>query len=483
MKHTLSWKWQVGIVGLALAVRLVYFFLNYQAHDGNIVATMKGDDGYYEITQNIVLGRGFVNDIPPAPPVTPNPLRPPLWPLMAALGEIIGGHWVVVVMMLAMGSLIPLLGARLVPFIAEHAGLRGDAAIRRLSLWVAFALIVEPYSILLSTIMYTETSFTFFFLIGLGFLFAYMRGATWRRIVWAAFFLGLACLIKPTIQYAWLLVPAFLIVREIMHGGFVWQKVRVPVIQAVMFSLIFSLLLAPWIIRNHREFGVYGMSAQPAYNLYTYLVPTVRALRNHTNFAIEHKVVFDQPGFDDNFITLSTSKHYSDEALQILKGYKKELAQTVLLSSLTFFTHDGMLTVLQYAGVIVENRLSKPAIQVLTESPVQFVRLVASYMASPAILIIVVRLTWYALLVGLIAGFVVLYCADKKKWYEKLFTTNGFVALLTLYFVLTTTINGLGVNARFRVPLLALIFTVSFIGLHRLYETTRLYLRGKMQNR
>ena len=483
MKHALSWKWQVGIVGIALAVRLIYFFLNYQAHDGNIVATMKGDDGYYEITQNIVLGRGFVNDTPPAPPITPNPLRPPLWPLMAALGEIVGGHWAVVVMLLVMGSLIPLLGARLVPFIAEHAGLRGDAAIRRLSLWVAFALIVEPYSILLSTIMYTETSFTFFFLIGLGFLFAYMRGATWRRIVWAAIFLGLACLIKPTIQYAWLLVPVFLIVWEVIRDGLVWQRVRIPIIQAVVFSLIFSSLLAPWIMRNHREFGVYGMSAQPAYNLYTYLVPTVRALRNHTNFGIEHKIVFNKPGFDENLITLSTSKTYSDEALLILKDYKKELVQNVFISSLTFFTHDGMLTMLQYAGVAVENRLSKPALQVLAESPAQFVRLVASYMASPAALIIIVRLAWYALFVGLIAGFVVLYRADKKKWYERLFTINGFVALLMLYFVLTTTINGLGVNARFRVPLLALIFTVSFIGLHRLYETARLYLRGKIQNR
>lgn len=78
MKNVLSFKWQIGIVGFALAVRLVYFFLNYEAHGHDIVATMKGDDGYYEISQNIVLGRGFVSDVPPAPPITPNPLRPPL---------------------------------------------------------------------------------------------------------------------------------------------------------------------------------------------------------------------------------------------------------------------------------------------------------------------------------------------------------------------------------------------------------------------
>jgi hypothetical protein len=481
MKHVLSYKWQIGIVGFALAVRLIYFFLNYEAHGRDIVATMKGDDGYYEITQNIVLGRGFVNDAPPAPPITPNPLRPPLWPLMAAAGEHIGGHWAVVIMLLVMGSLIPLLGARLVPLLSEHAGLRGEAAVRRLTLWVAFALVVEPYSILLSTIMYTETSFTFLFLIGLWFLLAYLRAPTWRRIVWAAFFLGLACLIKPTIQYAWILVPAFIVLRELSRVNFVWGKVymRVVLVQSLVFAVLFSTLLVPWIIRNHREFGIYGMSAQPAYNLYTYLVPTVRALRNHTNFGIEHKIVFDQPGFDENYITLATSDTYTHDALQILKGYKKELITNAFISSLTFFTHDGMLTVLQYAGVVVENRLSKPAFQLLTDSPIAFIRLVGTYVASPAVLIIVVRLTWYAVLFGLFAGFVFLCRSDKGKWYMRLFSVHGFVALLMLYFMTTTMINGLGVNARFRVPLLALIFTISFIGLHRLYDMARLYLHGK----
>lgn len=482
MTDVLSRKWKIGIVLLALFVRAIYFFLNYQAHDGNLVAAMKGDDGYYELSQNILLGRGFVSDVPPEPPINPNPLRPPLWPMLAALAEYIGGHWVVVAVLFIMGSLVPLLGARIVPLIVEHAGLRGEADVRRITQWVALMLVFEPYSVFLSTVMYSETSFTFFFLIGLYFLLAYIRAASWRRIVWAAVFLGLACLIKPTIQYAWVLVPAFVLTVELFRSGMRSAMMRTVLFQSVTFSLIFSAVLMPWIIRNYREFGVYGMSAQPAYNLYTYLVPTVRALRNNTSFAIEHRVVFAQPGFNDSNITLTTSDTYTKEAFHILKDYKKELVKNIFISGFTFFTHDGILTVLQYAGVIVENRLSKPALQLFLDSPRSFVVVMMTYATSPAALIIGMRLIWFMIALGFVAGVCVLLWGEKGKRYARLLGAQGFVLFLTLYFLVTTTINGLGVNARFRVPILTIIFTVSCIGLRRLYGAARLYLRGKFNS-
>ncbi len=478
--HPSLFRWSVIIVGLAVLLRVGYFFLNFEAHNRQIVPTIKGDDGYYELTENLVAGRGFVNDPAPLPPVTPNPLRPPLWPLMAALCKWIGGNWLIALCLLLMGSSIPLLGMRLVPLLTHHIGLRGEADVRRLTIWVGFLLACEPYSILLSTIMYTETSFTFLFLIGLYFLFSYLLNATWRRIVWAAVFLGLACLIKPTIQYAWFLIPAFIVGREMLMlytKGERWQRVgRRTIAHAGVFAVLFLLILTPWLIRNQKEFGVIGMSAQPAYNLYIYLVPTVRAFAQHTDFKTEYDAFIIKTGFDENMITLATSKHYSAEALAILRHYPGALLKNAVVSTVTFFTHDGMLTVLQYAGVYLPKVIQKPVLALLFSQPLALLSLLMHVAFSPLGIVMVMRLFWYGVTLGLVLGFISVY-RSSADWKKALSSSQGFAFLMMLYFVLTTMINGLGVNARFRVPLLTILFTFSCFGLYRLYQWGILYLR------
>ena len=147
---------------------------------------------------------------------------------------------------------------------------------------------------------------------------------------------------------------------------------REVIMQIAVFIGIFMLTIAPWLYRNYKEFGVVGMSAQPAFNLYVYLVPSVLSIENKTSFAEEYKEFVKEDGFDENTITLSNSDYFTSQSVAILKQHPLSLLKSTVNSSVAFFTHDGILTVLMYAGHTPSAYLSKPAAFLLFDSPSEF---------------------------------------------------------------------------------------------------------------
>lgn len=440
---------RLGIVIFCVAfiLRGLLFSFNLSQNDGDFVGTIMGDDGYYQISQGLIQGYGFSGDLE-NPDHPPNPLRPPLWPLLIAFfAKIFGGYWAVLLFELTLGSFIPILGM----YVARRI------VTEKLSKWVAGFLIFEPYLILLSFILYTETAFTFLFLVFLIFLFRYIEHQSTRNAVWTGVFLGLACMIKPTVQYFPILIPITLLI--------LWRKklMKVYIKHLVLFLVTFFLIIAPWLYRNYHEFGVWGMSAQPAFNLYVYLVPTVLAIDNKTDFRTEYEKFVKKDNFDENNINLSNSAFYKDEAMKVIKEHKVALIKSMFISGVTFFTHDGMLTVLGYSDIRITNTLSKPIISLLGQ-PVELLKTIASYAGSPAIIILVMRLVWIFITVLFFIGAFLLL----KREGARAPILAGL--LMVLYFAITTCINGLGVNARFRIPVDVFIFSFAIYALFAIKE-------------
>lgn len=438
-------KHKVGIIIflLALAVRLTLFAVNFNAAQGNFIETVRGGDGYYEISRNLIDGNGFSQE--QGPVFSPEPLRPPVWIFfMAIIAKIFGSYVPVFIFEIIIGSLIPVIGMYLAVRVisARHA------------VFVGLLLALEPVSVLLSIIFITETSFTFLFLLFVVFLFRYIGSQTTRHIVWAGVFLGLAILVKPTIQFFTFLVPValFLIFKK--------KKSFPPILykHCAYFFLVSVLILTPWFYRNYKEFGAVGLSAQPAFNLYLVLVPSVLSIDNGTSYESEFKVVFDAVNSGGGGITLANSSYYIKEAFNIIKSHKVAFAESLATSVITFFTHDGMLTVLAYAGQTIPNMLSKPALLLLLTNPAELARGVFFYWNSPVILVFFGRLFWVAVTLLFFAG-AWLYLRREK------FSPFVCVALgVVAYFALLTTANGFGMNARFRVPVNVFIFTFAIYG-------------------
>lgn len=446
MNFIKKYKIEFIIFGIALILRIVLFSINFHYQQGNLIDTIHGDDGYYEISQGLVNGHGFTGAT--VEPFTPNSLRPPVWPLVIAfLVWTFKSYWAVAIFQILISSLIPILGIYVARYILPD----------RYAMYVGFLLAIEPYSILLSFILYTETCFTFLFLIFIIFLFKYIKEQTVQNAVWIGMFLGLATLVKPTIQYFPVVIPLLFL--------YIWRKkLTIHLLRhLVIFLVVFSLLISSWIYRNYKEFGVIGMSAQPAFNLYVYLVPTVLSIDNHTSFSTEVSNFVTKDNFDANIINLSNSKLYSEKALKVLKEHKIALLKSLGITLFTFFTHDGMLTILQYSGITFENIISKPIFFFIIH-PVKLLGIISHYIFSPALIIIIIRLIWMIITFLFILGLVM----NIKK--EILKTYTFFVLIIVLYFAFTTAINGLGVNARFRVPINVFIFSFAVYGFYVIKE-------------
>ena len=439
---------------IALFVRSALFFINFHSNDYDLIPTIKGDDGYYELSRSLLEGRGFTGDI--EPPFSPNPLRTPIWPLViATLLYFFKSYWAVVFAQILIGSVIPLLGMRIVSKVIPSM---------KISVIVGLLLALEPYSILFSFIFYTETFFIFLFFIFLLFFLDYFKNPTYRNIIWAALFLGLATLTKTTVQYLPVVIPFF------MLWHFRKNITKEVIMQAVLFVGIFMLTITPWLYRNYKEFGVVGMSAQPAFNAYVYLVPSVLSMENKTNFAEEYKKFVKKDGFDENSITLSNAEYFTSQSVEILKQYPLSLLKLAANSSVAFFTHDGMLTVLMYGGHTPSAYLSKPALFLLFDSPVKFWGVLKNMIMSPLVAVLLGRIIW------IIMTFAALYGALRLFMGKKLGILPVFALFLITYFAATTAINGLGVNARFRMPVNLFIFMFAAYGCLDIIEHAKIFI-------
>ncbi|HEU5114899.1 MAG TPA: glycosyltransferase family 39 protein [Candidatus Paceibacterota bacterium] len=439
---------EVAIFIVALVARLALFFVVFAHNHYNLLDSIHGDDGYYEISQGILAGHGFTWDT--VPPFSPNPLRPPVWPFaIAFFAGVFKTYWAVFAFEMILGAFIPVLS-----FLAAEK-LFG----RRAGKWTGFMLSFEPYLVLFSFLLYTETMFIFLFLIGFLFLIKYFSDKSIRALVWMTVFFGLATLVKPTIEYMPFLLALIMIFAAWREGGKAMLKDKQLWTHIALAFAVFGAIIAPWVCRNYREFGAIGMSAQPAYNLYVYLMPTVLAIDEHSTFDAEQAKYVRVDGFSDTeSITLATGDAYSKKAISVILDHKKALVESGLVSLVTFFTHDGALTVLGYAGIIVPNTMSRPAIGLIAH-PVELIRAIGKYIVGPGAIILILRLFWVVVTVLFIWG---VWKYFKK---EGAAPAAGAALLLVLYFALTTAINGFGVNARFRMPVDAFILGFALYGL------------------
>lgn len=430
------------IFGLAIAMRLFVFGADY-AHVGyKLEPAIIGDDGYFQIATNLVVGNGFSDLYPPQ--YRPNPLRPPLYPfLIAGILKLFHSHWPVLAAQMLLGTCIPLLGYALARRFVDE----------KIARFVGIALALDPFLALLSVIYYTETVFTAL-LLGHFILFVdYIRKGGTRRLVWSAVFFALALLVKPTMQF---LPPLIALLVWYLDRSRVPAKRRV--VHVLMYPVLCLVFVTPWLYRNQVEFGTPSLGAQPAYNLAVYLVPTVLAIDNHTSFPAElHKL--ESAGLDENDITPRTSDAYKKSAIAILRQHPRALVISALDTGVAFFTHDGILTTLQHMGMAPIVELKHPALALLVTSPLTLLASIIPILASPLILILLFRAWWILITISFLYGI----------WrYFRAFGLHLaalYVILVVFYFTATTAINGLGVNARFRVPVDAVILTFAFYGL------------------
>lgn len=432
-KHKIS----IFIFLLALCARVLLFFINLAAQQGDFETTIHGSDWYFEVAKNIADGIGFSLF-----PGRPSSIHVPLYPLFLSSSLFLFGNFAfAVIVQIIMGSCIPVLGRMLSLKLIPS---------EKIALFVGITLVLEPNLILFSSIFFSETLFIFLFLLFVLSFVSYLEKGSTKALLGSTLLLGISALTKTVVQF----FPIFLIP---LAWWFLRKKISYTKLafHSLLFVFIFLAMLFPWLYRNYVVFGAPGMTVMPSFNLYFTFVPSVLAVHNDTSFALEQKKLLQGPGIHSEILTFKNMSQFDKAAVNMISPYPKEIAQVVAINMFTFFTHDGMLTVLQNAGITPEMSLSKPAIMLLFSSPVEFMKTVYSYAFSPFILVLIMRLFWVVVTVSFFVG-----CAKLLR--EKKITAPVAISLIiVLYFVITTPSNGLTANARFRLPVVPILLTIA----------------------
>lgn len=439
----------IAIFALALVTRLVYLGMSIDAWGGDLNGAIGGSDYYFELSQNILAGNGF--SIASQPPYEVNSFRTPGMPyFLAAAHELFGGYGGAVLFQIFIASLLPLLGMRLCRYITKE---------RSIGVGVGVFLALEPYSVLFSTIFYSETLFIALFFVSLLYFFQYLDDHRLFNLLVSGAFMGFAMLTKPTVEFLPFFLGALLL--------WVWRSGwRQELLRVALYGAVCLLVVSPWLYRNYVVTGAPGLSPQTGTSLYVVLLPSVYAVKNGTSYQIEFDKLVKSGVSGPNIATVSQSAQYAKLAIPLLLQNPVPLAVVSANTALNFFIHDGVYDVLRHLHIRPQQGLGGPALFVALKNPAELPSIIGRYIGTPFVLVLVGRIFWILLTVLFVIG-AIRYLRREMK--------PAFLAALVVvvYFVLTTLIIGLAVNARYRLPVNVFIVTVALYGALPIAEKIR----------
>ncbi len=428
---------------LALFLRTLFFYVAYIQSGETYRAVIPYLDGYYQISENLLSGNGFSRDI--APPFLPDSVRTPLYPLLlAGLVYVFKSYYAVLVVHILLGSLIPLLAFRIA---------RQLTANETVATVVAIFSVVEPFTILLSVTILSETMFTVLFLAGMTLFLDYSAQLSGRVLASSIAFFAFATLARPTIQF----LPLLLIIAVLF---LVKGRGKLALGHSCIVAGVFLLVVAPWSIRNFLQFGNPALSVQYASVPYGYLIPSVIALEKNIGFMEAVKEFYEGEGNINGIeeITLANASYYKARTGDILQKHPVGLLKSVGVTFFTFFTHDGCLDVLRRLEIAPSVRFSRPAFMMMVTSPRETFGRLRPLLTGPLLFVLLGKILWILISVCFVFG-VVSYLKEPGRRAQGI-----FVLLVVLYFALTTIAVGLSVNARFRFPVNTFILTFAAYG-------------------
>lgn len=437
----------------AVFIRTLFASTASLQSDGEFLAAFNRLDGYYEIAENLLAGNGF--SLSDTPPIVPDSVRMPLYPLfLAGLVFIFKSYYAVLVGQIILGSSIALLAYRIAFQILAR---------ERFATIVALLLVLEPLSIYFSLTLISETFFTALFLAGITLFLDYWKNQHGRVLAYATGLLALATLVRPTTQF----LPLLLILAVFFLAK---GRAALAFRHSLIIAGVFLLVLTPWSIRNFMRFGNPALSVQYASVPYAYLIPSVLALEKNIGFEEAKQQFYDGEGGIGSIgdINLANAPFYKKRTAEILKEHPVGLLKSVGVTFLTFFTHDGYRDILRRFGLEPSIQLERPAFILLLESPQKARDFVRPLLASPALFVILGRIVWVLITLSFIAGAIHYLRSSENR------AKGIFILLVILYFVLTTVAVGLSVNARFRFPVNALILIFAAYGAATLLPKQRI---------
>lgn len=207
---------------------------------------VNGCDVYLPAGLNFLTEGIFTNNV--IEPLIPNSFPAPGYSIL------LGFSWLIIPKYLFIVLWQNIMYALFIVFVYKFTRLFFN---NNISIISAVLMAFEPFSLLWSNMVMSETPFLLFFMISIYSLALSWRNQKYKYIIFSAIFLGLAALIR---QIAFLFFPVIALITIIM----LWRKTSLLklVKLLIIFLFVFLAITAPWCIRNKVQFDSYTISNQ-----------------------------------------------------------------------------------------------------------------------------------------------------------------------------------------------------------------------------
>jgi hypothetical protein len=291
----------------------------------------------------------------------------------------------------------------------------------------------------------SDTLFTFFFTLFIYiFILTLKRNKIWRY-AFAGLALGIATLIKPVVQYYFIITTIAILFQK--------NKPLQKIYRIFALLIIFAITLSFWQFRNLHVHGHYALSNYQGWILCRYYAPIAKA--NIENISLEEARAELEGDFLEGITDPYEKSFVQHEiAMEYIKknAFKYGLLHLKGCSIMLIGTAKG--NIMKTFGLSTENKEKRPLEEHFSD---RIFRVIADakseYFLTP-ILGMQQLLEYLFLLIGLI----VMWLKDKKLY-------AALVVLTILYYA---NLAGLLADARYKLPIIPLYLTVSGKGFYEI---------------
>ena len=360
------------------------------------------DAGQYKtMATNILEGRGF--SLRTKEPYVPDSIRTPIYPMYLAASKVLtGSFYPTIYLSILLAATIPLAGMGILRLLKPSA---------RLELAAGLLLSLDPHLWYYGMIYGSEAVFLPLVAWGVFLTFRMVRSPSGYRAVVAGAVMGLATLTRPIVQF----VPALVILVAVAATVRKHPFAKVLARSTAVFLCGWGLVVAPWLWRNHAQFGSWSFANIGWFNMYTRVAATVESIETKRPYN-DLRLEYLQRLHDKGYVTTSPVEEwdvhgyefkpiFQKETLAAIRKYPKSFVISQASSFLTVISQDVAMPMAKRLGIVKYRYPSfSPVVTLVRDGPLALVRVFIAEFSWPFIYALVARAFWLLLFLASLAA-------------------------------------------------------------------------------
>lgn len=433
------------ILILTLFTRLGFFVVSAPYKDVNVKErVLYSDPGiYHGIALNIIAHHSFSTSV--EEPLTPNSARTPLYPLFeATIYSMFGVHpYIVMLFQIAFSVFVCLLIIKI------------GAMLFNVTTGLIAGLFygIDPVSILYPNTLYTDSFFTFLFILCVYFLLRFFQSNQNKWLVYSAFALGLSVLCRPVAQY-------FFIVVFILVFFKFWSQKKKALLCSLTYIAVFIVCISPWVIRNYMVFNTPMISSHQEEGLIFWSCAHLEADLSKIGFVEAQKKLRRELAdvTQDSSLTLSQKmKIYQRTAIAKILKHPFTYAKVNLAGIASMYLGPSSEQICHRLGFPINKNVSLTKILLAREGPLSTIKAVWNIKGGVGFLVILYGVAFLGVVYfGMVIGIVRAVISGKYLGLSTLLLIIAYYSAIT---------GPLGFS-RYRLPVMPYIFILSSVGIY-----------------